>query len=171
MTLAVFMVMIAGGGIILNECLCKECLYRIVSTARVAAADAGNGKAVIGCSNSGSGMTAYVIDTAADKLVTSFRLKDKYEEFLGVSKQNELITQRAYGQFDDFEGTELVYYDLSTGKAQTVKYKTANYAQARYEKSTDTVCGFTREQLYTFGRDGSLRTTATSANSDGGYLY
>ena len=136
-----------------------------------AAADAGNGKAVIGCSNSGSGMTAYVIDTAADKLVTSFRLKYNYEEFLGVSKQNELITQRAYGQFDDFEGTELVYYDLSTGKAQTVNYKTANYAQARYEKSTDTVCGFTREQLYTFGRDGSLRTTATSANFDGGYLY
>ena len=39
MTLAVFMVMIAGRILILNECLCKESPYRIDSTARVAAVE------------------------------------------------------------------------------------------------------------------------------------
>ena len=39
MLLAVFMVMIAGRILILNECLCKESPYRIVSTARVAAVE------------------------------------------------------------------------------------------------------------------------------------
>ena len=132
--------------------------------------DGGNGRAIVGCSNSG-GMTAYVVDTASDRLVTSFKLKYNCEEFLGVSRKNELITQRQYGQFDDFEGTELVYYDLATGKAQTVNYKTTNYAPAQYEKQTDTVFGYTREKLYTFGRDGSLRAAASSAYSDGGFMY
>ncbi len=131
--------------------------------------DGRNGRAVVGCSNDGGGMTAYVIDTAADRLVTSFKLKYNCEEFLGVSKQNELITQRDFGQYDTFEGTELVYYDLTTGKAQAVNYKTSIYAFAQYEKKTDTVYGYSRDTLYTFSRDGSFRTAANSSYSDVGF--
>ena len=136
-----------------------------------AVTDGRNGRAVVGCSNDSGGMTAYVIDTAADRLVTSFKLKYNCEEFLGVTKQNELITQREFGQYDTFEGTELVYYDLTTGKAQAVNYKTTVYAFAQYEKKTDTVYGYTRDKLYTFGRDGSFRTAANSSYYDGGFCF
>ena len=129
-----------------------------------AVTDAGNGKAVVGCS-SGGVSTAYVIDTVSDRLVTSFRLMSNYESLIGVNRKNELIGVRYVGQDEAFTGTELHFYDLSTGKAQTVTYSNSAYVSPEYDAESDTVCGLS-EKLYSFGRDGSVSVAAENLSAD-----
>ena len=131
--------------------------------------DAGNGRAVVGCSNSAGVSTAYLIDLSADRQINSFRLKNSFETLVGVTQGNELVCANYYSESETTANLELIFYDLTTGNGQSVTCDTDEYADLRYDRDTDMIYGTCDKELRFFERDGSVRS-ARKVGPNGNYI-
>ncbi len=125
--------------------------------------DAGNGKVIVTASNSAGVSSAYLVDTAEDRQITSFRLSSSYETPLGVTPANELICQdfNSDSSGDSGNQTVLVYYDLASGQSKKLSYKNTDpteYVSTVYDRASDTVYGTGYKTVYAYSRDGSFRS-------------
>ncbi|MBQ5334806.1 MAG: hypothetical protein J6Z45_02540 [Oscillospiraceae bacterium] len=131
--------------------------------------DAGNGRALVACTNSGSVSTAYLIDSAADRQIISVRLKNSYEQLLGVTPDDQLITSYCYSDTETEAYTDLIFYSLSDGSSRKVTCDFTTYVSLQYDRETDTIYGIFDKTLYKIGKDGSA-TKIRTAGQNSSYI-
>ena len=126
--------------------LCKKMQSVSIPAGVSAIVPAGGSKAAVSANNG----TCYIVDLAADQIISQIRLRNDYERALGVNQAGtELITL-----VSNAEETVLRFYAIADGSCTELNYNGSCF-HIRYDRHADQLYGWNSYQVCTVSKQGA----------------